>query len=195
MKMFFYPNDLKYFDNIETIQNEIQRGETIYDKFYENIMRKESVMKLQNDVEQSLNIFKENMDVLKEEMSKDNQFLVKANNQMLDSLKMLKEKQMKRIIKEENDIEKRREMNSNFEKYIKSTIDDYKQISEKEEIQLKKQEQRHKKVKEIISFEEMKRMEELISMEFQNIIFDSSKEKNGMNGIGIRKSRFVEQAH
>ena len=85
---FIAPNIKNDKDGTMT-KRAIKKGETIFDKIMETVMRNEIVGKMEKVVENVLTEFINKMKELKENIQQEKKKLIETNNEVLDNLKKL----------------------------------------------------------------------------------------------------------
>ena len=106
----FIPNEIPYnpedtFDYRRKLKNEIKKGETIFDRINESLLRNEIIEKFHMIVESTMNEFVVIMNELKEQMLKERGQLSEVNNETLENISQLEKKVLKSLstgIKDEN---------------------------------------------------------------------------------------------
>ena len=91
--------------NQHQIKKEISKGETIFDRVNESLLRNEIVNKLEQIVEEKIHQFCEKMKSFKERIINERKTLIESNNEILQNLEKLHLKCENRKIKSSHDEE------------------------------------------------------------------------------------------
>ena len=145
----------------------IQKGETIFDKVNETVLRNDILIELEKYIEDVLKLFSTKIKEFKENILQEKKKLIETNNEIVDNLKKLEKMNLV-----DNDL--------NDDIFKRKTIEE----EEKERNQLKT----HEKLKDIITLEEMKRLEEWTDIPIDSIVYDSNTE--GIENCGYEGSTF-----
>ena len=95
----FYPQiPINDKDRIKT-RKEIKKGETIFDRISESLLRNDIVMNYIENVEKFTNQFQEKIQKLKEEIENERNILTKTNNEILENLESLHRIMNRKLLK------------------------------------------------------------------------------------------------
>ena len=172
------------------IDNQIRRGETIFDRFHETLLRNEFIVSIENKVEQTVNQFLTHLNELKTEIHSDREQLLQTNKEILDNLKIVEQKKINRKIKKETNNEEIRLLTQRFNMSMKNSINQFRRKTveiEKKEMDQQVRFNQFVKLNHInsyLNFEDFKQLEEFIDLEIQESIFDSDFEKERIDGYG-----------
>ena len=110
----FIPGDIENDkDGIKT-RKEIKKGETIFDRIYESIIRNDIIDELQQRVEMTMKCFIENMRMLHERIMNEKERLTTTNNEILDNLMMLEKRLARRSLKGIEDNEEKNKLHKSL---------------------------------------------------------------------------------
>ena len=184
---FIAPNIKNDKDGTMT-KKAIQRGETIFDKIMESVMRNEIVGKMENIVENVLIEFTNKMKELKENIQQEKNKLIETNNEVLDNLQKLENKKFNKSLKSFEKDEMKTKFRNTMKESMKTTIKSFKRKTIEEEQQEIKQKEIFKQGNNVMTLEEMKQLEELTDLPIDSIVYDSNTE--GIENCGYQGSTF-----
>ena len=147
----------------------LKKGEAVFDRIQESLLRNNQMNELGNIVEQISNTFNEKIIQFNRKIIDDYYKLIETNNEVLDNLKDLERKVLKSQLKENNN-----EINKELlENILETDIEMFKRET--------KEEQEHNnylsglinEMKGNLKLKEMKQLEEWIDLPIERIFFDS----------------------
>ena len=80
-------------------KKEIKKGETIFDRVRESVMRNDIIDDLQQRLKMTIETFTNKMNMLHSRIQYEKERLVNSNNEILDNLKMLEKKLTRKMVK------------------------------------------------------------------------------------------------
>ena len=123
------------FDGKKT-KNEYQKGETIFDRVHETVLRNEILLQMQQTVETTMTSFMEKMNELRKRILDDKDRLTEINNETLENLMSLERKMTRKTAKSFDNLNKKNELHKSFNLSLRNNISAFKKISLNEERQI-----------------------------------------------------------